>query len=69
MRGEVLTGQLTYVDTEEAQIHIMDRATGEVSELDIVPDIKAHWDRLVGRDVEAVVIDGKTREVYSQVEE
>lgn len=69
MHAEVLRGQLTYVDTEEGQIQLTDRADHEVTQLDITSDIKLPWEKLVGGDVEAVVIDGKTKDVYLLTEE
>ena len=63
MIAQVITGRLTYVDTEENLIQILDRADSQVTDLDIGEQTKLPaslgWERLVGEDVEAVVIDGK----------
>jgi len=67
MCAQVLTGQLISVDTKKGRIELRDRADGEVTSL----DIDAHtrfpasygWERCIGKDVEAVVIDGKTKNV------
>ncbi len=67
MRGRVLKGQLTYIDTEKSQIQILDRANDEVTTLNIDAQTSPgswDWERLLGEDVEAVVIDGKTKNVW-----
>lgn len=71
MQGHVLKGQLTYVDTEEGRIEIMDTAEGKVIALNIDADTEPLyvWERLLGSDVEAVVVDGKTKDVYLVAEE
>lgn len=67
MQGQVLKGQLTYIDTEKSIIQILDTADDDVITLDI--DAQTHlpgswgWERLLGEDVEAIVIDGKTKNV------
>ena len=64
MHAEVFRGQLTYVDTEEGQIQLTDRADHAVTEFDITSVIKLPWEKLVGGDVEVIVINGKTQDVY-----
>jgi len=72
MRAEVIKGQLIYVDTEESLIQIIDRGDSEVTDLSIDTDTRLpsaySWERLVGGDVEAIVIDGKTKHVYPLAE-
>ena len=67
MQGEVLIGQLTYIDSEEGQIQIMDRADGQVTALDIDAHTRLPasygWESLVGEDVEAVAIDGRVKSI------
>lgn len=63
MNGRVLTGQLTYVDTEDSQIQIMDEDKHQVTDLDIDANTELPgsfcWEDLVGENVEVVAIDGK----------
>ena len=73
MHAEVLKGQLVYVDTEEGQIQLMDKGDNRVTALNIdadtyLPD-RNDWENLVGDDIEVVVIDGKTKNVYVKIEE
>ena len=67
MQGRVLKGQLTYIDTGKSQIQILDRADDEVTTLNIDAQTclpgSWGWERLLGEDVEATVIDGKTKNV------
>ena len=69
MRAEVLRGQLTYIDTNDGQIQILDRADNQTITLDFDAATKISpskdWESLIGDAVEAVVIDGKTRSIYS----
>ncbi len=55
------------MDTDEGQIQIMDRADGRVTDLDIDAHTRLPasfgWESLVGRDVEAVAVDGKTENI------
>lgn len=69
MRLEVFTGQLTYVDTKEGRIRLTDRHNREVTGLDITSIPNLHWEELVGGDIEAIVIDGKTKDLYPIIEE
>ena len=68
MQGQVFKGQLTYIDTEKSQIQILDRVEDDVTVLDIDAQTQLPrswgWERLLGRDVEAIVIDGKTKNVW-----
>lgn len=73
MHAEVIKGQLIYVDTEDGQIQVMDKADHQVTDLNIdegtgLP-VNHSWGKLVGDDIEAVVIDGKTQNVYLLTEE
>ena len=72
MHAEVLKGQLIYVDTEEGQIQLMDRADNQVTALNIDAETRLpgrnDWQNLVGDDIEVVVIDGKTKNVYVEEE-
>jgi hypothetical protein len=67
MKGQVLKGQLTYADTESDQIEITDMADGEVTALNIDAQTRLPapygWESLLGENVEATVIDGKTKNV------
>ena len=69
MHAEVFRGQLTYIDTDDGQIQLTDRADNKVTTLDFDADTHLSslhgWGSLVGDDVEVVVIDGKTKDVYS----
>jgi len=64
MHAEVFNGQLTYVDTAEGQIQLKDRNDHEVTTIDITTVPNVNWEELMGFDVEAVVVDGKTKQVY-----
>ena len=72
MHAEVFKGQLIYVDTEEGQIQLMDRADNRVTALNIDADTslpgRNDWESLVGDDIDVVVIDGKTENVYVEEE-
>jgi len=67
MIAQVITGRLTYIDTEENLIQIMDKVDSQVTDLDIDAQTKLPasfgWERLVGEDVEAVVIDGRAESI------
>ncbi len=72
MHAELFKGQLIYVDTEEGRIQLMDRADNRVTALNIdtdtsLPGMNA-WESLVGDDIDVVVIDGKTTNVYVEEE-
>jgi len=73
MHAEVLKGQLIYIDTEEGQIQIMDEVDHQVTALNIDENTKLpanhSWERIVGDDIEAVVINGKTRSLYLLTEQ
>ena len=73
MHAEVLKGQLIYVDTEEGQIQLMDKGDNRVTALNIDADTclpyKNDWESLVANDIEVVVIDGKTKNIYIEIEE
>ena len=73
MRAVVIAGKLVYVDTEDGEIQIMDRTDHQVTDLNIDQDTKLptghSWEMLVGDDIEAVVINGKTQNVYLLTEE
>lgn len=73
MHAEVLRGQLIYVDTEEGQIQLMDRGNNGVTVLNIDADTRLpgrnDWENLVGDDIDVVIIDGKTKNVYYVEEE
>ena len=72
MHGKVIKGQLTYVDTEEGQIQLMDD-DNQVTTLNIDAGTRLpyrnDWENLVGNDIEVVIIDGKTKNVYLEMEE
>lgn len=73
MRAGVVKGQLIYVDTEDSQIQVMDKADHQVTDLNIDENTRlpanSSWEELVGDDIEVVVIDGKTQNVYLLIEE
>ena len=73
MHAEVLKGQLIYVDTEKGRIQLMDRADNRVTTLNIDADTRLpgrnDWENLVGDDIDVVVINGKTKNVYYVEEE
>ena len=70
MQGQVLIGQLTYINTEGSQIQITDWVEDEVTTLDIDAQTRLPhswgWERLLGKNVEVIVIDGKTKNVCQQ---
>jgi hypothetical protein len=72
MRAEVIKGQLIYVDTEEAMIQINDKDDGKVIDLNVGTDTTLpaaySWARLIGTDIEVIVIDGRTKHVYPLAE-
>lgn len=73
MRAGVVKGQLIYVDTEDSQIQVMDKADHQVTDFNIDENTRlpanSSWEELVGDDIEVVVIDGKTQNVYLLIEE
>ena len=73
MHAEVFKGQLVYVDTEKSQIQLMNRGNNGVTVLNIDADTrlpgKNDWGNLVGDDIDVVVINGKTKNVYYVEEE
>lgn len=73
MHAEVFKGQLIYVDTEEGQIQLMDRSNNGVTVLNIDADTRLPGrndsGNLVGDDIDVVVINGKTKNVYYVEEE
>jgi len=72
MHAEVFKGQLIYVDTEEGQIQLMDKADNQVTTLNIDADTSLPgmigWEGLLGDDIDVVVIDGKAKNVYVKEE-
>ena len=73
MKAFITKGQLIYIDTDEGEIQIMDRADGQITELDIDTHTRLPasygWEDLVGNDVEAIVVGGKTAIVCLLAEE
>ena len=73
MNAIVWKGQLVYVDTEKGQIQIVDEADGQVITLNIDASTKLpryeNWEDLMASNIEAVVVDGKTKTVYLVTEE
>jgi len=73
MRAGVVKGQLIYVDTEDGQIQVMDSVDHQVTDLSIDENTRlpanSSWEELVGDDIEVVVIDGKTQNIYLLTEE
>ena len=67
MEGVVYKGQLTYLDTKGGRIEITSRTDGEGRCLDIDSNTElpqqSTWEDLLGRDVEAVAIDGKVKSI------
>jgi len=72
MQAEIIKGQLIYVDTEEAIIQITGKDDGKVIDLSVgtgttLPAAYS-WERLIGADIEVIVIDGRTKHVYPLAE-
>lgn len=68
MNAKVWKGQLVDVDTEKGQIQIVDEADGRVTTLNIDAStelpVSWDWEGLMANDIEAVVVDGRTKNVY-----
>ena len=73
MEGTVIKGELTYFNTSKGMIHIKDEVDGADIFLDITAATQLseplNWEDLIGREVEAIVIDDKTKEIYLTEEE
>lgn len=73
MNAIVWKGQLVYVDTEKGQIQIVDEADGRLTTLNIdaSTELSGNWDweDLMASNIEAVVVDGKTKTAYLVTEE
>lgn len=68
MKSKIITGQLRYVDTQKGEIHIMDWFDGKTRYLNVDSQTNLprgwSWEMLMGNQVEAVTVDGKTTKVY-----
>ncbi len=73
MIGMLFTGQLILVDTEMAEIQLKDREQDIVETIILDQDMKNVsknvWKRLIGSEVEVVVIDDKATSVYIPTDE
>jgi hypothetical protein len=66
MEAMVIEGQLTYINTDQGEIHITDKDDGKYTLLNITTDTQiplAEWEDIIGRDVEAIVIDDEVRNI------
>ena len=63
MKANVYFGQLIRVDTDAGEAELTGRDHDMVQFLDITFVLKHPWKDLIGEEVEAIVIDGKTTDV------
>jgi hypothetical protein len=65
MHAEVFRGQLTYVNTDDGRFQIRDLKDDQETSFTISDKTKdCSWERLIGSNVEAIVVNDTVTKVY-----